>query len=53
LIAIAGAIPARRPQWRDYLNNEGGAGVDRSRLARTKLGADLSIRAQPAAIVNG
>jgi protein-disulfide isomerase len=56
LIAIAGAIPELDvPQWRDYLNSEGGAGGQiQDRLARyEKLGADLSIRAQPAAIVNG
>jgi protein-disulfide isomerase len=56
LIAIAGAIPELDvPQWRDYLNSEGSAGGQiQDRLARyEKLGADLSIRAQPAAIVNG
>ena len=56
LTAIAGAIPELDvPQWRDYLNSEGGAGGQiQDRLARyEKLGADLSIRAQPAAIVNG
>jgi len=56
LIAIAGAIPELEvPQWRDYLNSEGGAGGQiQNRLARyEKLGTDLSIRAQPAAIVNG
>jgi protein-disulfide isomerase len=56
LIAIAGAIPELDvPQWRDYLNSESGAGGQiPDRLARyEKLGADLSIRAQPAAIVNG
>jgi protein-disulfide isomerase len=56
LIAIAGAIPELDvPQWRDYLNSEGGAGGQiQNRLARyEKLGADLSIRAQPAVIVNG
>jgi Protein-disulfide isomerase len=56
LIAIAGAIPELDvPQWRDYLNSEGGAGGQiQDRLAGyEKLGTDLSIRAQPAAIVNG
>jgi len=56
LTAIAGAIPELDvPQWRDYLNSESGAGGQiPDRLAGyEKLGADLSIRAQPAAIVNG
>ncbi len=56
LTAIAGAIPELDvPQWRDYLNSEGGAGGQiQARLAGyEKLGTDLSIRAQPAAIVNG
>jgi protein-disulfide isomerase len=56
LTAIAGAIPELDvPQWRDYLNREGGAGGQiQDRLARyEKLGTDLSIRAQPAAIVSG
>ena len=56
LIAIAGAIPELDvPHWRDYLNSEGGAGGQiEDRLAGyEKLGTDLSIRAQPAAIVNG
>ncbi len=56
LTAIAGAIPELDvPQWRDYLNSEGGAGGQISgRLARyEKLGTNLGIRAQPAVIVSG
>jgi protein-disulfide isomerase len=53
LTAIAGAIPELDvPQWRDYLAND--TSQIKSRLAGyEKLATDLSIRAQPAAIVNG
>ncbi|MDQ2940030.1 MAG: DsbA family protein [Actinomycetota bacterium] len=53
LTAIAGAIPELDvPQWRDYLAND--TNQIKNRLAGyEKLATDLSIRAQPAAIVNG
>jgi len=54
--SVAGAIPELDvPEWRDYLDSEGGAGGRiRERLAGyEKLGSELGIRAQPAAIVNG
>lgn len=56
LASIAGSIPELDvPAWRDYLRREGGAGGEiRDRLARyEELGADLGIRAEPAAIVSG
>jgi protein-disulfide isomerase len=53
LTAIAGAIPELDvPQWRDFLAND--TNQIKNRLAGyEKLATDLSIRAQPAAIVNG
>jgi protein-disulfide isomerase len=56
LTSLAGSIPELDvPQWRDYLVSESGAGGRiRDRLAGyEKLGSDLGIRAQPAAIVSG
>jgi protein-disulfide isomerase len=55
LTSIAGSIPELDvPAWRDYLRSEGGAAEIRERLGRyEELGANLGIRAQPAAIVNG
>ena len=56
LTAIAASIPELDvPAWRDYLDENGGAdGPISNRLAAyDKLGLDLRIRAQPAAIVNG
>jgi protein-disulfide isomerase len=55
LTSIAGSIPELDvPAWRDYLRSEGGAAEIRERLARyEELGANLGIRAQPAAIVTG
>ncbi len=55
LTSIAGSIPELDvPAWRDYLRSESGAAQIRERLARyEELGANLGIRAQPAAIVNG
>jgi protein-disulfide isomerase len=56
LATIAGSIPELDvPEWRDYLQTEGGAdGAIGRRLARyEELGANLGIRAQPAAIVSG
>jgi protein-disulfide isomerase len=56
LIAIAGSIGELDvPAWRDYLKDEGQTGgpiADRL-AAYEKLGFDLRIRAQPAAIVSG
>jgi protein-disulfide isomerase len=56
LTSVAGAIPELDvPEFRDYLDSEGGAGGRiRERLAGyEKLGSELGIRAQPAAIVSG
>jgi protein-disulfide isomerase len=56
LSSVAGAIPELDvPEFRDYLDSEGGAGGRiRERLAGyEKLGSELGIRAQPAAIVSG
>jgi protein-disulfide isomerase len=56
LTSLAGGIPELDvPQWRDYLDSEGGSdGRIAARLARYEsLGSQLRIRAQPAAIVNG
>jgi protein-disulfide isomerase len=55
LASIAGSIPELDvPAWRDYLRSESGAAEIRERLARyEELGANLGIRAQPAAIING
>jgi protein-disulfide isomerase len=56
LTSLAGGIPELDvPQWRDYLDSEGGSdGRITARLARYEsLGSQLRIRAQPAAIVNG
>jgi protein-disulfide isomerase len=56
LTSVAGAIPELDvPEFRDYLDTEGGAGGRiRERLAGyEKLGSELGIRAQPAAIVSG
>jgi protein-disulfide isomerase len=55
LTSIAGSIPELDvPAWRDYLHSEAGGAEIRERLARyEELGANLGIRAQPAAIVTG
>jgi len=55
LTSIAGSIPELDvPAWRDYLRSEDGAAEIRKRLARyEELGANLGIRAQPAAIITG
>jgi protein-disulfide isomerase len=57
LTSVAGAIPELDvPQWRDYLEAEGGftKGRIHDRLAGyEKLASGLGIRAQPAAIVSG
>src|SRR5512133_4332257 len=56
LTDVAGAIPELDvPQWRDYLDSEGGSdGAIARRLARYEnLATGLGIRAQPAAIVSG
>jgi len=56
LATIAGSIlELDVPEWRDYLNAEGGPGGEiRERLERyERLGSDLGIRAEPAAIVSG
>jgi protein-disulfide isomerase len=56
LTAIAGSIPELDvPQWRDYLDSEGGAGstIQRRLAGYDKRATDLGIRAQPAAIVRG
>lgn len=56
LSAVAGGIPALDvPAWRDYLDSEVGTGgrIAERLAGDEKLGADLGIRAHPAAIVSG
>jgi protein-disulfide isomerase len=56
LTAIAGAIPELDvPQWRGYLNREGGAGgpIQQRLAGYDKQATGLGIRAEPAAVVSG